>query len=175
MKMKCILTILIMLNIFTNPISSATFKHPIYYQILKNKPNIDKSYAMNLSNVIYKMCKKYNLPKHIYTAILMQESNYHLDAVAGISGYYNGKVIKVKTDFGIAQIHWKNVKNKKLNIDKLLNDIVYSVEEGAKILSFFKKKYAHKEKDWWVRYNCGQKNIDRDVCQKYKKLVLRFL
>jgi len=55
-------------------------KNPIYCQILKNKKNINKKYALELSNIIYKVSKQYNFPAKIYTAILMQESTYNIKA-----------------------------------------------------------------------------------------------
>ncbi len=54
--------------------------HPIFCQIVKNKPNIDKKYAMTLSDIIYKETKLRKIPANIYTAILMQESRYVLSA-----------------------------------------------------------------------------------------------
>lgn len=53
-------------------------KHPIFCQIVKNKKNIDKEYALKLSNVIYKVSKDYHIPPRLFTAILMQESGYTL-------------------------------------------------------------------------------------------------
>lgn len=149
----------------------ADSKHPIYKQILRNEPRINKKYAMRLSNVIHKACLKYNVPKHIYTAILMQESRYKLHALRKVTGLLNGEETTIKTDFGIAQVHWKNVKNMKLDIDLLLNDLVYSVNQGAKILAYFKKRYAKKEEKWWSRYNASSK-VKRNI---YEKLVERYL
>ena len=63
-------------------------KHPIYCQITKNKPSINKNYAMKLSNIIYKTHKKYNIPSRIFTAILMQESGYNLKASNCHRGLY---------------------------------------------------------------------------------------
>lgn len=51
-------------------------KHPIYCQIKKNKPSLDKNYTMRLSNIIYRMKIKYRIPSKVFTAILMQESGY---------------------------------------------------------------------------------------------------
>jgi hypothetical protein len=85
---------------------------------------------------------------------------------------------RVCTDFGISQIHIATAKLEgySFDIDKLTTDLEYSIESGIKVLSYFHKRYSKKEKDWWVRYNCGAvKNIDTSkTCQTYKKMVSRF-
>ncbi len=63
-------------------------KHPIYNQIVKNRPAISKSYAFKLSNIIYKVSKKYNISSDIFTAILAQESGYKV----GAKGYSYGVI-----------------------------------------------------------------------------------
>ncbi len=173
-------------------------KHPIYSQIIKNKPTINKKYAMRLSNVIYNATRKYHLPPRIFTAILMQESNYRL----GATGCHWGltlpqcstlkltsikakcktnpelfrKEVRVCSDFGIGQIHYKNIEAHKLNTTMLLTDLKYSIEASAIVLRDFKKRYERKDIDWWVRYNCGTKgSTERDTCRIYKKLVSRYL
>lgn len=55
-------------------------KHPIYCQIINNVPTIKRAYAFQLSNVIYKKTKKYDLDPSLFTAILAQESKYDLGA-----------------------------------------------------------------------------------------------
>lgn len=147
-------------------------KHPIFCQILENKNRIDRSYAMELSNSIYKVSRKYRIPPHIYTAILMQESSYVLDA----KGCYHGliklkKEAKVCTDFGISQIWYKTAKAFQFEISKLVSDLDYSVEAGAIVLADFKKRYAKSEEDWWTRYNSSIRS-KRDI---YKKLVERYM
>lgn len=184
-------------------------QHPIYCQIYKNKPSLDKVYIMKLSNIIYKMHKKYKIPKNIFTAILMQESGYDLKAKGCNKGLYVDneffdeeiqKCLNPKTemgvkntdfcleninpykervvcsDFGISQIYYKTANRFKFNIYKLNNDLNYSVESGAIVLNDFMKKYKNKEKDWWVRYNCGVRgSTKRDTCVIYKQLVERYM
>lgn len=83
---------------------------------------------------------------------------------------------RICMDFGISQIYYKTAKAKDLDIDKLLQDIEYSLEAGAKVLAEIKKRFENRELDWYLRYNCGwKKNINRDTCQIYKKLVQRYL
>ena len=45
-------------------------RHKNYCQIVKNKPTIDKQYAMKLSNILYKVCRKHNIPCNVYNAVL---------------------------------------------------------------------------------------------------------
>lgn len=79
---------LIILFLFSfNTYAANCQKHPIYCQIVKNKPKINKKYAMRLSNIIYKMHRKYHIPSRVFTAILMQESRYKLNAKGCHSGY----------------------------------------------------------------------------------------
>ena len=162
--------------LFALSVNSTEIDHPIYEQILRNRPNINKSYAMKLSNIIHSASIKYSIPKNIYTAILMQESRYSLGAIRKVKGYYKGEIVEVHTDFGISQIYWRNVQKLGLDIDKLTGDLVYSVETGAKILAGFKKRYSKNDKNWWTRYNCGTRGTTkRDTCRRYKKKVERFL
>lgn len=160
-------------------------KHKIFCQIKKNKPSINNNYAMKLSNKIYNASLKYKIPANIYTAILMQESTYKLEAKKcqkgiltkeGKSFYKNTPKAVVCSDFGISQIHYKTVDRYRFDVDKLLTDLEYSVNSGAKVLSWFFKKYAHKDINWFSRYNCGTKSTTkRKTCVKYKKLVERYL
>jgi hypothetical protein len=54
--------------------------NPVFCQIIKNEPTINKNYALRLSNIISKVSKQYGIPAKIFTAILMQESRYKLEA-----------------------------------------------------------------------------------------------
>lgn len=77
--MKYILTILFLFS-FNSFASVDCSKHPIYCQIKKNKPRKSYKETMELSNMIYKVSRKYDIPANVYTAILMQESGYKLEA-----------------------------------------------------------------------------------------------
>ena len=83
---------------------------------------------------------------------------------------------KVCTDFGISQIYYKTAKRFGFDIARLTNDLTYSIEAGAKVLSGFMKRYEAHDNLWWLRYNCGTKGTTkRDTCQIYKRLVERYL
>lgn len=57
------------------------FKHPICCQIIKNNKYLDINFAMQLSNAIHKISRKYNINSRLFTAILMQESSYNVKAI----------------------------------------------------------------------------------------------
>ena len=185
---------IVLLLLSSNIYAMDCSKHPIYCQILKNKPSINKKYAMRLSNIIYRMHKKYHIPSRIFTAILMQESGYSLEAkgchkgilqrdpVCNDKSYIADPILcmgnvetKVCTDFGISQIYYKTAKRWKFDIDKLTTDLEYSVEARAKVLHDIMERFEAKDNDFWVRYNCGfRSTTKRDTCQIYKKLVERY-
>lgn len=157
-------------------------KHKIYCQIKKNSPHLSYKYTMNLSNIVYKAAKKHNIPANIYAAILRQESGYNLEAKGCHKGYSKRGSLteyvetKICSDFGISQIYFKTAERYGFSIDKLTQDLEYSVNAGATVLSGFKKRYGKKDKMFWLRYNCGSRGTTkRDTCQIYKKLVSRYL
>jgi len=154
--------------------------HAVYCQITRNHPTLNKNYAMRLSNEIFKVTRKYDIPANIFTAMLMQESRYRLSARGCHSGIPRdsviGEVVTICSDFGITMINYKTAREYKFDIHRLTTDLSYSVESGAIVLSWFKDTYAHKEIDWWVRYNCGvKKSTKRDTCVIYRTFVERFL
>ena len=195
--MKKLLILLILLSSASYGADCA--KHPIFCQITQNSPKINQKYAMKLSDIIYKMHRKYHIPSRIFTAILMQESHYTLKT----NGCHKGLIlpkcdelkgpesirakcrmkpnefveeVKVCSDFGIAQIYYRTARKLDMDISKLTTDLEYSVEAGAIVLAGFMKRYEAKDNDWWVRYNCSTRSTTkRDTCQIYKKLVNRYL
>jgi soluble lytic murein transglycosylase-like protein len=132
-------------------------KHPIYYQILQNNPSINKPYAFSLSNKIYKITRKYKIDSNIFTAILAQESMYNNDAKNCTKGLNKDfELQKVCTDIGIGQIHYSTVLRYDLEPKKIINDLDYSLNVAAKVLSDIKKRWIKKEpRDYWTRYNAS--------------------
>lgn len=117
----------------------------IYHQILLNKPEIDKVKAKKIAHHISMVNIKYKIPKRIYAAILMQESQYKLNAV------------NVKTnDYCMAQINIKTATAFKFDTKRLLTDLKYCIEAGAIVLADFQKMYGHKELTWFTRYNSSK-------------------
>lgn len=175
---KYILSIMMLISLVFSPMASAEVNcehHPIYCQIIENKPSINKTYAMHLSNVIYRYSKLYKIPAKVYTAILAQESIYRISAVNCHTGVVvddkGNRIEKVCTDFGISQIWWKTALSYGFNLDLLVSDLEYSVEAGAIVLADFMRRYAHSDKFWWTRYNSSQP-VNREI---YRQLVSRYL
>lgn len=117
----------------------------IYHQILLNKPDIDKIKAKKIAHHISMVNIKYKIPKRVYTAILMQESEYVLNAVN-----------KKSNDYCMAQINIKTAAAFKFDTKRLLTDLKYCIEAGAIVLADFQKMYAHKELTWFTRYNSSK-------------------
>ena len=110
----------------------------------------------------------------------MQESGYRVGTIHSNCGIKSPALYYVEMcvwqDFGISQINYKTAKQYKMSLWLLLTNVEFSIDAGAKVLSWFKRRYAHKEEFWYVRYNCGTRSsIDRPTCNAYKKLVKRWM
>lgn len=128
----------------------------VYKQIIKNRPNINKSYALEVSRLIVKYSTQYKIDPNLYCAVLGVESAFKLNAVN------DGK------DFGIAQINLFNINSLKLDKNRLLVDLDYSIKEGASILGWFYKRYSGLGMKWVTKYNCGTKK----GCEDWDSSVL---
>jgi len=179
--------LLLLLSLFSiNAFGVDLKRNPIYAQIIKNKPKIEKKYAMELSNIIHKATVKYHISPRIFTAILMQESSYRLEAKGCHKGIRKRSVkeimveiypppiaeeIEICSDFGIGQIYYKTAKSFGFDIYSLTTDLEYSIDAAAQVLSDFRKRYEARELYYWTRYNASSK-IKRRI---YKELVQRYL
>lgn len=134
-------------------------QNAVYCQIIKNNPKIDQGYALELATLINQVAVEYNLKPYRLAAIIAQESGYKLNAV-------NTK----SKDYGIAQINQKTIKAFEFDQHRLLTDLRYSIEAGAIVLSDFKRRYGHREKDYWTRFNSSIP----EKREEYKQLVLRY-
>jgi soluble lytic murein transglycosylase-like protein len=131
-------------------------KHPVYCQIVKNKPGINKRYARRLSDKIYKYTKKYRINKRLFTAMLMQESRYNLKAkncTVGLDETF--KENKVCQDYGIGQISYITARydSYKFDMERLTTDLDYSIKASLTVLKDIKDSYGRKEEFYWTRYN----------------------
>lgn len=156
-------------------------KHPIFCQIKENlskarsqkgfieiKPYMPDEDIMELSNIIYKYSRKYDIPANLYTAILRQESTYKLAARGCRWGLdENFKKVRTCIDFGMSMVNINTAEGFNFDIKRLTTDLEYSVECGAIVLADFKKRYFHKEEFWWTRYNASTP-YKRDI---YRNLV----
>jgi hypothetical protein len=173
--MKILFLLLILFSYSLNAMDMETGS--IFLQIKKNKPTLDPIYAAQLSRIIKKMTNKYDISSQLFTAILMQESKYTLEA-ARCKNAINYVIKNRKntcTDFGISQINHRTISSYKFDVHKLTSDLSYSVEAGVIVLSEF-KKHHYREKEWYTRYNCGNKgSTKRETCQIYKKMISKYL
>ena len=131
----------------------------IVKQIKRNKSDIGDKYAQQLSYLIYTKSIRAGVDPRLIAAILMQESNYKLDAVN-----------KYSADYGIAQINKQTMRKLKLNKKRLLSDLDYSVSAGVQVLASF-KKYSTKDFKWWGRYH--NRHLKEKI--KYITMVSRYL
>jgi soluble lytic murein transglycosylase-like protein len=108
-----------------------------------------------IKDIIIILSAKYNIDPKIVNAFFFVESKHNVAAAN-----------KRTRDYGIAQINIRNIKRLGLNKERLLRDPYYSIEQGIKIIVYFKNRYEAKLGYTWVaKYNCGVK----PGCEKTKK------
>lgn len=156
--LKCIAFVLIFTPIFTS--EAQVERNPIFEQVVRNHPKIDRQYALRVATAIQKVAKEMGVRPERLAAILAQESRYTLNAVN-----------KKSNDYGIAQINHRTIENFGFDKKKLLTDLEYSIKAGAIVLADFKRMYGKREKNYWTRYNSS----DPDRRKEYEILVARFL
>ena len=160
--MKTIAVLFILLTTGTSSAFEIDYKDLaiVKQQVLKYSSLRSGKSAAKLAYKIVRVSSKYNLDPILFSAIIATESNYRVDAV-------NERT----KDYGLTQISIGNVKAYKLSIKKLLTDVNYGLDAGAKILSWFKVKYAIKEpKFWFCRYNVGTRSLKGNlgkICKRY--------
>jgi soluble lytic murein transglycosylase-like protein len=117
-------------------------------QIKKNHPKIDTQFARKLAVVVEDVSKKYKIKADKLLAIARQESAYDLNAK-------NCYVVKgkMRCDYCMMQINDKTIKAFGFDQKRLMTDVRYCVEAGAKVLQDFRHMYGSKEDDYWTRYN----------------------
>lgn len=179
--MSKIIYIILVIILMTDAKATDCTKHPIFCQIKENlskarsqkgfieiKPYMPDEDIMELSNIIYKYSRKYDIPANLYTAILRQESTYKLAARGCRWGLdENFKKVRTCIDFGMSMVNINTAEGFNFDIKRLTTDLEYSVECGAIVLADFKKRYFHKEEFWWTRYNASTP-YKRDI---YRNLV----
>lgn len=151
------LVIAILLCLLTSFVRAQT---PVYKQLMSFYDGLPAHRASIVSFYVYHHAHLNNLNPHLLAAILIQESALRLDAQNYASN-----------DFGIGQINVRTARHFCPDIKRLLTDYNYSIGCAAAVLGDFKKRYAHREKTWWTRYNSSH-IIYR---KRYKKMVVRHL
>ena len=131
--------------------------------IMNNNPTIEKHGAEKIALYLDKYKKQFKIPARIMLGIWMVESSYKVDAV-------NHK----SKDYGIGQINEKTIKAYKIDKDRLLKDLDYSIYKSVKVFSWFYKRYPAKEAI--KRYNVGTRTtaIQREEAKKYYKKVEKY-
>lgn len=153
-------------------------------QIKNNSQYISKPKRQLIAEYIVQASKKYKICPRLFTAIIMQESSYKLNAINKIC--YKLKMAKNEqgprvyckaVDIGIAQINIKTIEAYKLNKYKLQSDLQYSINAGAKVLSWFTRYQKTEPKTWYCRYNVGTAAFPKikSNCLKYKNSVARWM
>jgi len=123
-----------------------------------NKPK--SYYARNSVHVLAdKAAKKYGLDPKLVKAIIAHES-------------WNCKVMVGETgDIGCMQIKPSTALAMNMDIVRLQTDRAYSIEQGARVLAWFKRTYGRKEpRTWYCRYNVGTGTLEGrlgQLCAKY--------
>lgn len=126
---------LFLLILCNSAIANECDKHPIYCNIIKVKPTVNKTLAMELSNHIYKYSKEYDTNPIISVAIAMQESSLRNIDRKGKILNKQGRVVTGISDIGIFQIHIETAKNNSIDMIRLRTDLEYQVMWHVKILA----------------------------------------
>jgi len=156
--------------------------HPIYNRMLKLNPDLDKDYALSVSNAIYKCHKDTGIDKYLLVAIYNLESNLDykqknckksiLDdsVIDRIVSFTKGKpseskklrkhlknmVVKACLDLGLGQINVGTAEKYEecSDFNKLKNDWRYNLACSCSILSKLKDDFGELEPyTFWSRYN----------------------
>jgi hypothetical protein len=144
------LNTLIVLNLLNgNPITPEI--KDISDKILLISPNTSEPRARFLAKTIDKEARSAEIDPDILVVILRQESNFKN---AAINSYiiYKEKACFAHSDLGISQVSEDWVDRWFLDREKLINDDVYNIHVGVRVLKGIKKEFGE-ESQWWTRYN----------------------
>lgn len=120
--------------------------HKIYCKIIELNSKVDKKYAMNLSNLLYKYSKKYGTDPIISVGIMKIESGIskidrttkgyifykECDDIDNCELYYKKQT--VHTDIGEFQFHISTIEYHNLDPIKLKTNMEYNVKNHIKLL-----------------------------------------
>jgi hypothetical protein len=182
--MRYILWILIQTIIYTINASPNCKIHPIYCSIIKLNPSIDKSWAMDISNLIYKESKYENVDPFIVVAIMMQESTMKINAINKVTKEIITtncnewhdcvttitKTVKA-TDYGLFQFHRSTMENHNLDVEQVLSDWKFTTSFAIKLIAKKEKICKHKYPD--TSYACYH-SATVEKHKEYVKLVQRY-
>lgn len=117
--------------------------------------------------------KDINLTDKISAAAIKYKlDRTYLSCLFKIESSYNYKAISSTHDHGIGQINEKTAVMLKMDVQKLTNNLDYSIDRAASMLAYYKWLVSKDEPRTWVcRYNVGPgslKNKNRSAaCEAY--------
>ena len=121
-----------------------------------------------------KNCLKGILEKEALSEIIsiIEKNSYNVVDKEDLKSKLNHIPFKVCFDLGIGQINIDTALRHSQcdDLKRLVTDYKYNISCSCKVLAGFKKRYGHKEKYWWTRYNASTPH-KRDI---YRNLVMRF-
>lgn len=139
-------------------------KNPIFCQILTLRPSIDKSWAYQFSNLLFKYAKQFNMDPMRSLAIAMQETslkNQH--RTRKVLVFYNKcqdkkciktyKEVEGASDLSIFQFHIKTIKHFDIDPLKLNNSLEYAVKSHFKLLKYKQQRCAYLKENAWACYH----------------------
>ncbi len=120
--------------------------------------------SVQLVNLISTKASAYDVDRSLLSCILKTESNYNLGAISNTE------------DFGIGQINSVSIAQHKLDKQRLLTDLDYSIDSAAKLLkglqTRLKDEYA---RQWPCAYNIGVSGLLRGrkgaACEEYLERI----
>ncbi len=144
-------------------------KHRIYCRIVELRPGIDTSWAMYLSNLIYRHSKAFGTDPMLSVAIARQESglsNVHRKDLV----YTSEGVVRGITDFGVFQIHLRTAINYGLDLVRLKHDIDYQVYWHARILrDKLRQCRGPASTPAWTCYNTKTPSLRREYYNQVRR------
>lgn len=159
-------------------------KHKLYCTIVKLNPRINKTFAMKLSNIIYRAAKKHKVDPYRAIAIMRQESGININARNSSTDTISHKecdewetcvIVKTittkTTDFGLFQFHIDTMKRANLDIRQVMTDLDFTVNFAIKMIA---DKIKMCSRIWpetpWACYNSATEGKH----QTYVKLVNQY-
>lgn len=126
----------------------------------------NKERAHLVATAIVESSKNNDIDSEIYLAILFKESSLLTDPQNCL------KEAKSCTgDYGMSQVNYRTW-GKVLNIDKakMLTDVAYSIEVGARVLSYY-KRYENKDSIWYARYHSKTPRLKKMYAHQLHKIM----
>lgn len=109
-------------------------------------PNLSKEASIRYADILYKYSRQHEIDWLIPMAIFIQESRFNVKAINWDS-----------KDFGIGQLNYRTIKNRKVDLGLLLTNEDYAISETLKLLAELRDKYDRIDKKvgrkWFTRYH----------------------